>query len=156
AKEAQARAKYVLVARYLGKPDGRNVVGVGIGNKFTDGVDTGVPSVRVYVSKKIENRDDVSKASLIPEEILGVKTDVIEIDHRLSPNPGVRRGGPPNLQNAAGGNGARPGSSIGPKVSVPNVSPIVAGTLGAVLYDEQEPKNRYILSCNHVLSVDGR
>jgi hypothetical protein len=127
-------AKRIASARFLGKLP--TVVGVGIGNKVINEIETDVPCVKVYVNRLL-NLEDLSAVSLIPPEILGVATDVTIIGSRFSPL-----------------NGLGPGSSIRHNTTVSNLPPIILGTLGAVLRDETG--QHYILSTNHVLSVNGR
>lgn len=55
---------------------------VGISNtpkrKIVKGVETDVPCIRVYVTKKLP-KDKLKPSEVIPEEVNGVKTDVVEI-----------------------------------------------------------------------------
>jgi hypothetical protein len=60
-----------------------NVTGVDIGNKYIHGGKTDTLAIRVYVSKKMK----VPEKDLIPKEIEGIPTDVIErkfVLHRVS------------------------------------------------------------------------
>lgn len=153
---AQAKiAKQVLANRYLGKPNGINIVGVGVGNKYMEGVDTREVCVRVYVSRKLEP-GLLAPAYLIPDQFLGVPTDVVEVGHSFAPRAKVKLS-----KTAAPRKGIGPGSSIGPAPGngASNFNGLVTGTLGAVLKSvlhngQDGPK--YILSCNHILSVKGR
>jgi hypothetical protein len=72
---AQRRA----VDEYL-KPEAplANVVGVGSGVKWKDGVPTGEPAVLVLVSHKI-GKEELTKEELVPTKVGDVKTDVLEI-----------------------------------------------------------------------------
>jgi hypothetical protein len=55
-----------------------NVLNVGIATKWKDGVDTGVPSITIYVSKKVPESQLVEN-EVIPKEIEQISTDVIEV-----------------------------------------------------------------------------
>jgi hypothetical protein len=54
----------------------KNVVGVGIGEKWSNGKNTGKPAMLVFVSHK-ESTDKLSKKDLIPQKIGDVPTDVV-------------------------------------------------------------------------------
>lgn len=53
-----------------------NVVGVGVGTKFTAGKETQTQCVRFYVAEKI-HKDALGKKDLLPTEVDGLPTDVI-------------------------------------------------------------------------------
>ena len=53
------------------------ITGVDIGRKISKGKMTDETAIRIYVTKKLANRD-LPEAERIPKEIDGVKTDVIE------------------------------------------------------------------------------
>lgn len=109
-----------------------NVVGVGVGYKIKDGKDTGVPSIIVFVEKKIPKKDLV-RSQIIPEKLEETYTDVIETGEIRLLNERTRRARP-----------AQPGISLGHyKIS--------AGTFGAVVKDAIT-KELYILSNNHILA----
>jgi len=55
-----------------------NVIGVGVGMKQVGFDRTKKPSVIVFVEKKVE-KNNLSRSQVIPQEIDGVLTDVIEI-----------------------------------------------------------------------------
>ena len=89
----------LLAKRLIGTKFGRNVIAVGIGNKIinfeTDAgdkkvVDTGVPAVRVYVSRKLE-ADEIGSGLTLPKELLQVPVDVIKVksDFRVQPGFGA-------------------------------------------------------------------
>ncbi|SPE35327.1 conserved hypothetical protein [Candidatus Sulfopaludibacter sp. SbA6] len=120
-----------------------NVVGIGIGKKVKDGQATPEDCVRVYVVSKI-GPNDLSPNSLVPSNFLGVPTDVIEVGHfgRKGHHTQPREDTTP-----------RPGSPIRVKTNAPNVNEGQRGTLGAVVTDGTR---QYILSCNHILAVNGR
>ena len=55
-----------------------NVIGVGVGLKIKGGKVTDEPAIMVYVTRKLP-KEHLSKEELVPEEIEGVKTDVVEV-----------------------------------------------------------------------------
>jgi hypothetical protein len=55
-----------------------NVLNVALGNKITKGVDTGVPAIVVYVSKKLP-AGQLAAGHLIPPALENVPTDVVEL-----------------------------------------------------------------------------
>jgi hypothetical protein len=136
----QAAANALLRPDYL-----HNVVGVGLGNKFTNGKDTGTLCVRVYVVSKFA-KDSLVNSAVAPASFLEVPTDVIPVG---------RYGRPGRLENLPMDTSRiGPGSAIRVEANVPNVNSGSFGTLGAVVSDGSN--NDYILSCNHVLSSNGR
>lgn len=153
-----ALAKRALSRRYLAKaaPQGfrafaavagtaavQNVVGVGIGTKFTDGRETKTRCVRFYVTEKV-HKGALSTKSLLPVTVDGIPTDVIVTgrfrlldtasDNKLRRRP------------------IRPGTSVGFKIPPPNQNFVMAGTFGAVV---TKGGKRFILSNNHVLAENG-
>lgn len=109
-----------------------NVNGVGIGFKESKGKQTDTLCIQVYVVEKIKKRD-LAPTDLVPPEIDGVVTDVVEIGI-VEAQAFTARIRP-----------ARPGFSIGhPQVT--------AGTFGCVVRDSCYPCNYFILSNNHVLA----
>ncbi len=54
----------------------KNVVGIGIGEKWTNGVNTKEPSLLVFVEKK-ESGSSLHQYDVIPPTINGIKTDVV-------------------------------------------------------------------------------
>lgn len=109
-----------------------NVVGVGVGMKKVGQERTKQPSIIVFVEKKV-HRDNLSRGAVIPEQLDGVQTDVIEIGRvrLLDVRTGMERP-------------ARPGMSIGHYK-------ITAGTFGAVVKD-RNTRDSLILSNNHILA----
>lgn len=110
-----------------------NILGVGVGEKVTEGHMTGMMSVKVYVQKKFA-KDDLSDTQLIAPEMDGIPVDIEEIgDLRpLSlPNPRLRFDVPV------------PGCSVG-------YDEVMAGTFGALLRDQYD--RLHMLSNNHVLA----
>src|SRR5262245_35654956 len=100
-------AKKIAAARFLRHVP--SVVAVGIGHKEINDTDTGVPCVRIYVTRSFEP-EELSIDSLVPPEILGVLTDVIKL---------------PAIFN--------PLSAIAVAAFKPNLNPILAGTFDAVV-----------------------
>ena len=141
-----------IVSRYLGKATGANVVGVGIGDKYVAGLKTGYQCVRVYVSRK-PGLNDLAARDLIPARIGNVDTDVIDVGIEFTPNGGRRRKPDTPADTCKPARG-EPGSSIGlPAEATRHLGRLVSGTLGAIL--EGENGKRYVIGCNHVLSVNG-
>jgi hypothetical protein len=136
------RAKRAAARRYLKRPRDSslsNIVGVGIGSKIERGQFTDTQAVRIYVAVKLD-AGSVSKELLIPAELEGVPTDVVEIGRPLPageafPAPRTRIRPP------------QPGCSIG----VMREFYLLSGTFGAVVRDE---KRHYVLTCNHVVADD--
>jgi hypothetical protein len=124
-----------------------NVVGVAVGHKQKNGVQTRKLCIVVLVEEK-KKRQDLPEDSLIPEEIDGMQTDVVQSGKLETGTTGPWYG--KRLDRRARMRPARPGLSIGHyRVS--------AGTFGAVVYD-RENGEPFILSNNHVLAnaTDGR
>jgi hypothetical protein len=115
-----------------------NVVGVGVGSKLVRKRLTGRPSIRLYVAKKID-RTLLQPDHLLPAELDGVETDVIEVGRLHAQVPTARRRQRP----------VRPGCSIGFRLEPPHDDLLMAGTLGAVVV---RGAKRFILSNNHVLA----
>ncbi|MBP2642171.1 MAG: hypothetical protein H6Q67_58 [Firmicutes bacterium] len=94
-----------------------NVVGVGNGYKQIRGENTGKPATVVLVKKKF-SKDNLSRGAIIPKQIDGKMTDVIEVgDLRFLAEDRLGKHRP-----------ARPGLSMGHYL-------ISAGTFGAVVRD---------------------
>lgn len=134
-------AKAEAVVKYL-KPNG-NIVGIGIGKKQINGTLT--DCLRIYVVKR-QPEDLIAPAQVVPKgtTILDVPVDVIEV------GPFGRNGQSPVKDT---GTETRPGSPIRVKTALTNVNEGARGTLGAVVTDGEA---LYILSCNHILAVNGR
>jgi hypothetical protein len=128
-QKAKRKAAYELL-----EPDG-GVVGVGIGRAGVGGERKNC--LRVYVLDK-----DYVK---VPEEILEVPTRVIEVG-RFGRTPQMPCCSRPMKT-------PRLGSPIRIRTTVPNVNEGQRGTLGALV---KRGSDRYILSCNHILRVNGR
>jgi hypothetical protein len=79
------RAKRTAARRYLARPRDSsvsNIVGVGIGSKIKRGRFTETQVVRIYVAVKVD-AGSIPKEWLIPAELEGVPTDVVEIGRLL-------------------------------------------------------------------------
>lgn len=150
--------KRVLSNRYLAKASmetvttfaatasikpAQNVVGIGVGTKFSGGKETKTQCVRFYVADKI-HKDALSAKQLLPTTVDGIPTDVIVTgkfrmlssasDNKLKRRP------------------VRPGTSIGFEFPPPKNNFVMAGTFGAVV---TKSGKRFILSNNHVLAENG-
>lgn len=145
-KEYLEKAKAEAVDHLL-NPNA-NVVGVGIGKKVMGGQATQKDCVRIYVVYKEQDKDKLSPAVLVPKTIFDVPTDVIQVE-RFG-----RNGRPPRQkEDKEEDTTTRPGSPIRVKTNATNVNEGSRGTLGALVTDG---KQKYILSCNHILAVNGR
>lgn len=110
----------------------QNVVGVGIGHKSVGGDSTGEPAYIVYVEKK-RHTSDLVRSHIVPRQIDGLDTDVVEIGVVRMLGLRTSRQRP-----------CRPGISIGHYQST-------AGTLGAIVKDKKT-NEWMLLSNNHVLA----
>jgi len=121
----------------------QNVVGVGVGTKFSGGKETTTKCVRFYVEHKIP-KSALSTKDQLPSEVEGLPTDVIATGkfRKLSTASDNKKRHRPE----------RPGTSIGFKIPPPNDNFVMAGTFGAVV---SKSGNRFILSNNHVLAENG-
>lgn len=79
AAQAIAKVQPQAVAALLGKAV-PNVVGVGAGVKWKNGLPTGEPALVVLVTHKVA-KEDLDKASLIPTKLQNVQTDVLTVGH---------------------------------------------------------------------------
>lgn len=118
-----------------------NVVGVGVGFKIKDGINTGKKAICVLVKEK-KPLAELPTAQAIPLTLGGYETDVIEVGQLVALQDRLTRLRP-----------APPGCSIGHYL-------ITAGTLGCLVKD-RATGTRLILSNNHVLAnmtdgTDGR
>lgn len=154
-------AKTTMSRRYLSKaaPSGittfglamplkaaQNVVGVGVGTKFSEGKETTTKCVRFYVREKI-GLEALSSKDVLPTDIDGVPTDVIVTGkfHLLDTAADNKKRRRP----------VRPGLSIGFKFPPGNAKAgfVMAGTFGAVVTKDGKT---FILSNNHVLAENGQ
>lgn len=124
----------------------KNVVGVAVGNKYTDGEKTGDVAIVVYVSQK---GGRLAAADRIPDEIDGIPTDVIEASFEpkekkslADVTPKVDTGTYDPLQG---------GISIGPCRSIGGF--VYTGTLGCIVTDNVSGDNM-LLTNFHVAAID--
>jgi hypothetical protein len=135
------------------------VTGVGIGYKIVKGEKTNELSIRVYVAEKKDTKD-VPKNELIPKEIKGVKTDVIQRKFVLHPLR-LRLQDLEIKLDTGNYDPLKGGISIGPCRSVyltpPDVNTagwyVFVGTLGAIVKDN-DTNDPMLLSNFHVMCVD--
>lgn len=126
-----------------------NITGVGIGPKIIDGRETGEECVRLYVERKVP-KEAIVESNLLPSEIEGHPTDVIETGRfrAIAPAsavqvaPSVAHPGPIRTKLRP----TQPGCSTGFQLSGGFV---MAGTLGCVV---KLGTDLFILSNNHVLA----
>jgi hypothetical protein len=131
----------------------QNVVGVGVDEKYVDGIPTGVPAVKFLVRSKIAP-SALSKSELLPARVDGIETDVEETGP-IVPQVKKRRAAGAATATAAPNprtriRPAQPGSSIG--FREPADAFVMAGTFGLVVKDAQGKK--HILSNNHVIAFE--
>lgn len=109
-----------------------NVVGVGVGYKIVGGKQTNIPSIIVFVRRKV-SLEHLAAEEVIPAQLEGVATDVVESGEIFAHQSRTDKYRP-----APGG------------VSIGHYQ-ITAGTLGVAVRDKGSGK-RLILSNNHVLA----
>jgi hypothetical protein len=119
-----------------------NVVGVGIGEKESEGAPTGLMAVRLLVRVKYA-KDSIPIAHMLPSMIDGMHVDIEEVGtfRPLATFPNPRTSFTP----------PQPGSSVG--FEFPTSGMVMAGTFGAVVQDAAG--KRYVLSNSHVLANEG-
>ncbi|NOT63874.1 MAG: hypothetical protein HOP19_26975 [Acidobacteria bacterium] len=129
----------------------QNVLGVGVDEKYVDGIPTGVMSIKFLVRAKTA-KSALSKSDLLPSAIAGIPTDVEEVGMivplaakkaasaaaAVFPNPRLRK------------RPFQPGSSVG--FREPADEFVMAGTFGALVKDAAG--QLYLLSNNHVLAFE--
>jgi len=135
-------------------PD-ENVVGVGIGEKISEGRHTGIWAVKFFVRMKFPE-SDLAARNRLPKSIAGLPVDVEEsgLFRRFARrHPRKKKKAPaavvPNPRTRI--RPAPPGSSVG--FADPANQFVMAGTFGALASDRN---GTYILSNNHVLADEGR
>ena len=113
-----------------------NIVGFGIGEKITKGEPTGRPAVKVLVREKVDP-DRLSEATMVPEAVDGILTDVDETGEIVAYQFRNRH------RPAPGG------------VSIGNCNENAAGTLGCWVDDASKKYERQVclLSNNHVIAM---
>jgi hypothetical protein len=152
-------ATRAATSEYLeeGKPTS-NVVGIGAGVKWTNGLPTGEPAVLVLVTHKVA-KENLSNADLVPPKLQSLQTDVLAVGQPVAGDiaPPVDVGIQTLTKRIRPASG---GYSVGH-------FQITAGTIGTCVYDilpggSTDPVNPvhgvgipskfYILSNNHVLA----
>lgn len=130
----------------VASPDpSNNVVAVGIGEKVTKGISTGIPAVKVFVRVKFAD-DDIGEDERIPETIDGFPVDIEQIGTVRAFKVGAQAAVPnPRVKIRP----AQPGSSVG--FLNPNFR--MAGTFGALV---KKGNKVFVLSNNHVLADENR
>lgn len=141
-KEISVAISHRLTKRTHPAP-GINLVGIGIGEKVTEGKRTGEMCVKVLVAKKYP-KGKVSQNDRIPSDINGIPTDIEGVGYpykfqipqrqRHRPTPG--------------------GVSAGPDLNAVNYK--LAGTLGVLVADKVNNQRLFALSNNHVFADENR
>jgi len=123
------------------KPE-HNVVGVGIGEKVSNGISTGILSVKLLVRVKYPD-DAIPDSDRLPTTIDNLPVDVEQVGtfRRFAAMPDPRKRFRP----------ARPGSSVG--FEDPQHQFTMAGTFGAVV---RKGNKSFVLSNNHVLADENK
>jgi hypothetical protein len=132
-----------------------NIVGMGVGVKWRKGQPTGEPTLVVLVTQKLD-KDQVSKADLVPPKLAEMQTDVLAIGYPFAGGSEPLGAGTQTLARRT--RPAEGGYSVG------HVN-ITAGTIATCVYDILPggmvsppahgigvPPRYYILSNNHVLA----
>jgi len=131
-KELLAQAKQVKKTHVFDLLKKRNVVGVGLGYKISQGVNTGKLGLIISVTRK-ESPSALAAGDIVPQMLGGIKTDVVETGLLHAFDLGPRDRWRPVVP---------PGVTIGHYQ-------ITAGTFGCLVQRDGEP---FILSNNHVLA----
>jgi hypothetical protein len=118
-----------------------NVIGIAIGSKVKASVRTTTACISLYVEHKFP-RDAVPGEHLLPADIKGVLTDVIDAGGRFESCEEIV----PQQQRLRP---ALPGYSIGVEWPDDGAGFLMAGTLGAIV---ESNGTKYVLSNNHVLA----
>jgi len=133
----------------------QNVTGVGIGPKLTGGQPSGPDCVRLYVERKVP-LTALSGENLLPTQIAGVPTDVIESGRFVGGAPPLTLEAMPRAATSAPPGPVRtrirpvqPGCSVGFQFTGSEAGVVMAGTMGAIV---MKGDRRFILSNNHVLA----
>lgn len=126
-----------------------NVVGLGVGVKWTNNQPTGTPALIVLVTHKIA-KQNLPRTSLLPQVLRGMNIDVIPVG-RLTAKASNSRVSNETSSLTQHIRPAQGGYSVG------HID-ITAGTIATCVYDQLPqgigiPKKYYVLSNNHVLAV---
>ena len=117
----------------------KNVIGVGLGFKYTNYVNTNTPCIHVLVDKKV-HCNCICKNNIIPKKHKGILTDVIEVG-----NISQLKDSLPNKYRPLVG-----GCSISAVAKTTG-----SGTLGCIVEKKSLGKKEYfILSNNHILAAN--
>lgn len=129
-----------------------NIVGVGIDEKYVEGVPSGVAAIKFLVRSKM-TKASISAKEMLPSVIDGIPTDVEEVGMIVPFAKASKKAIPsaaaipnPKLKYRP----VHPGSSIG--FQEPNDAFVMAGTFGLLVKDSRGRK--YILSNNHVIAFE--
>jgi hypothetical protein len=130
----------------------KNIVGVGIGEKITDGKATGTMAVKLLVRIKYPE-DQIPQDEILPKTANGLPVDVEQVGtFRRFPARGAAVAAAAAMPNPrTKTRPAQPGCSIGFKD--PNNQFVMAGTFGAVV---KKGTKLFVLSNNHVLADENR
>ncbi len=154
ARRAQGAYATVLrgVTTAISPSPTENVVGVGIGEKITDGKQTGALAVKFLVRMKY-SKLDLGTKDFLPKAVDGLPTDVEEVGtfKRFARTASARKQDAPMPNPRTKMRPAQPGSSIG--FRDPNNQFVMAGTFGALVKDKD---GLYVLSNNHVVADENR
>ena len=125
----------------------QNIVGVGIGEKISNGISTGVLAVKILVRVKYP-KDAIPAADRLPDEIDGLPVDIEQVGtfRRFATAPATAMPNPRTRFRPA-----RPGCSIG--FEDPAHQFTMAGTFGAVV---NRAGKTFVLSNNHVIADENR
>jgi len=117
----------------------KNVTGVAVGYKKVKGVKTNIPSIVVFVKKKLPV-SELAPSEIIPPTIEGIPTDVVEAEFKLLSSPPPRTS---RIRPAIGG------------ISVGHCEfdqTRIAGTLSDIMVDYIN-RRKVVVSNNHVLAL---
>jgi hypothetical protein len=142
--QAHIRAKESVEDDILKRP---GVTGIGVGTKYVGGKPTGEVSIQVFVKEK---KKTVPAGEMIPAQINGIPTDVIQRTYVL--HPAMKKVLEVELMADTGTyNPVKGGISIGPCRAIGGF--VFAGTLGVPVRD-RATGNPLLLSNFHVMCVD--
>jgi hypothetical protein len=125
-----------------------NVVGVGVGEKISEGRHTGVMAVKLLVRSKFPP-NQIQTAHMLPSQVDGIPTDVEEVG--LLRKFAAAVVSPASINPRTRIRPAQPGCSVG--FADPSGQFRMAGTFGALA---QDSAGLYILSNNHVLADENQ
>lgn len=125
-----------------------NVVGVGIGEKISDGKNTGVMAVKFLVRVKY-SPSEIDKKHQLPKTVNGLPTDVEQVGTFRKVGSAPAPLPMPNPKQRF--RPAQPGCSVG--FREPSDAFVMAGTFGALAKNKD---GLFILSNNHVLADENQ